>query len=380
MGKVFICLSLFTALFSQEWDFSDFDRYQNTCTKEEIEDKLNKYLIKNQNVQDYFLITDEAFFLFSSLENKKVGSFEYKLSFGNEPFTNKSKEKPCSGMKIALDPGHIGGVFSRIEDRYIDIPSEKGKLRYRFDEGTLAFLTAVHLKELLEKDGATVLMTRESIGVGAYEEDFFSWFLSHIDVSKEERSIIDIFRGEYNILDLLARAEKINDFNPDLTIMIHFNDVDASQPSDFSDKNYNMLFIPGSFSSNELKNQSNRYEFLRLLLSSSLEKSQLLSEKIASELLSLGVPMVQKEEETARYLNSVCLEIGSGIYCRNLALTRRVHSPLCYGETFIQRNIDECMRLSKKDTSINGVPCSSRLKEVAYAYYQGIKKYWACTE
>jgi len=69
------------------------------------------------------------------------------------------------------------------------------------------------------------------------------------------------------------------------------------------------------------------------------------------------------------------MKIEEGIYARNLALTRLVHCPLSYGETLIQNNIDECLNLARTDFVISGMRCSSRIKEVAEAYFEGIKSY-----
>jgi hypothetical protein len=65
-----------------------------------------------------------------------------------------------------------------------------------------------------------------------------------------------------------------------------------------------------------------------------------------------------------------------GIYCRNLALTRLIHGPLCYGETLLQDNPDEAKRLAQKDFDFNGIKLPSRIIEVAHAYINGICEYF----
>jgi hypothetical protein len=139
--------------------------------------------------------------------------------------------------------------------------------------------------------------------------------------------------------------------------------------------NFNMAFIPGAFCRGELAEFENRVEFLRLLTTNDLRESLSLSEKIVEAFTEkLHVPVVCKEDN-ARYLERVCLEAGKGVYARNLALTRLVRGPVCYGETLVQNNIDECVNLAKTDFVIDGRRCSSRVKQVAEAYFEGIKRY-----
>lgn len=45
----------------------------------------------------------------------------------------------------------------------------------------------------------------------------------------------------------------------------------------------------------------------------------------------------------------------------------------------MQNNLEEALRLSRLDTEIQGYPCSSRLKEVALAYFQAIQEF-LCSE
>jgi len=60
-----------------------------------------------------------------------------------------------------------------------------------------------------------------------------------------------------------------------------------------------------------------------------------------------------------------------GVYCRNLQLTRYIHSPLVYGETLYQDNINECIMLNQeRDKTKN-----KRIQQVADAYFQGILDY-----
>jgi N-acetylmuramoyl-L-alanine amidase len=356
------------------FSFQDFDSYQGRVSKEEIKNKL-KYFIKAKETQDYFLLTDDAFILYASLEDKQKGQEEYRLTLGSSGILQIPK-KSLANCKIAIDPGHFGGEYSHLEQRFVEICHDKNIIT--FNEGDLTFLTALHLKELLEKEGAEVFLTRTKTGGGALSQNFFQFLQTHPDLWLTPKILTQLFRAVYNGVDLYARAEKINAFKPDVTVIIHYNahDSEGEKYTSTTDKNYNMVFIPGSFGEGELKEKKARYEFLRLLVtpdfSLSKQFSKIVLKKFHEHLqISSVIP-----SDGARYLETASIEIEKGVYARNLALTRLIHGPLCYGESLVQNNLEEALRLSHLDTEIQGHPCSSRLKEVALAYFQAIQEFF----
>lgn len=334
--------------------FSDFDPYQKKITKEEAQAKIERYLQKDDELAKSYTITDEA-----------IHFPDYTLWFASEPQTIKPTfPHELKGLKIAIDPGHLGGDYAIIEERYISIPPN-----LRFDEGTLNLLTAKALKKLLEEAGAQVLLTKEQNSSAVYEKSFSSW----LQESKSKDFRI------YNSLDLRARAQKINDSHPDLTIVIHYNahgNRDAVTLENIpADKNYNMVFVGGSFCKGELNEFEGRYAFLRLLVTSDLERSIQLSQEILNSFTQhLQVPPV-KESDEIPYLKKASRYIHEGVYARNLALTRLVKGPICYGETLCQDCLQESQRLNAKDFTLDGITGPKRAEQVAQAYFEGIANF-----
>jgi N-acetylmuramoyl-L-alanine amidase len=363
------------------WDFSDFDVYQNRFTFQEIERKIIKYLEKDPAIQKFYQLTPDALHI-GDLEQQQI---DYILHLRTQDLISSDS---CSsftnlmGAKIAIDPGHFGGIYAELEERYIAISQEKTKNGQAiwFCEGDLTYLTALALKCLLEQEGAEVMMTRAGFGKGAIEEDFSSWLQKHPGIEEQFSSLSKCFRSCYNKEDLQIRAEKINAFSPDITVVIHYNahltDSEKKAHSIFSQTNYNLAFIPGAFCAEELKEKRDRYEFLRLLVTDHIEESTELSRHILTQFVEqLEVPLIAQDEKTS-YTDSVCLFQEEGIYCRNLLLTRLVHTPICYGETLVQNNEEEVYRLSSEDGRIMGVVCPKRIEQVAEAYFEGIKQYY----
>jgi len=366
MIRIAVVCFLFVLTNLSSFDFCDFDSYQFKISAEEVEQKIKTYLEKDSAIQNYYRLTPEALYL---------GDYVLHLRDGGTSLKKRAAAYGLKGVKVALDPGHFGGAFADLEQRVVRGPG------IYFCEGDLTYLTAMELKRLLEAEGAIVMITRSSIGSGALEVDFDAWKECHPDLVKSADSMSALFRSHYNKEDLLRRAEKINAFGPDIAIMIHYNmhltEIEKLEKKVLTRSNYNMAFIPGAFCADELQTARDQYEFLRLIVSDAVEESLLLSEAVTAQFVQqLQVPLIDERNESES-LRRVTLLQKSGIYSRNLALTRLVHCPLCYGETLIQNNEEEIYRLSLKDTEIERIPCSKRIKEVARAYFEGIKAYFS---
>ncbi|MDR2539791.1 MAG: N-acetylmuramoyl-L-alanine amidase, partial [Chlamydiales bacterium] len=273
MNKVVLYLTaLLFPCFIYSFSFQDFDSYQGKVSKQEIKNKL-RYLIKAKEEQNYFLLTDDAFILYASLEEKQKNQEEYRLTLGSSAILQPFK-KGLANCKIAIDPGHFGSEYSHLEQRFVEMHFQKKFIA--FNEGDLTLLTALYLKELLEKEGAEVFLTRTKKAEGALSQNFFQFLQAHPDLWLTQKTLTQLFRSIYNGVDLYARAEKINVFKPDVTVIIHYNahDSEGEKYTSTTDKNFNMVFIPGSFSDGELKEKRARYEFLRLLVTSDFSLSR----------------------------------------------------------------------------------------------------------
>ena len=310
---------------------------------------------------------------------------------------------PLAGMRVALDPGHIAGSMeeAELEGKYVKVRPTNSRPGTAFWEGNLNLSTAFLVKQELEKLGAIVMMTRERPGQSAIGPLYTDWrknyFLKAVDqevragrMSQEKAKFWrtqatenDIFRRFFNILDLRRRASKINEFSPHLTLIIHYN-VDKKN-WDRRDRegyfkpgysNYSMAFVPGSVGPGELRTQDGRINFLRLLLGNIIPESVRLSSLyLDANTYYTHVPIVQKENEPD-YLLDYCLPTNKpGVYSRNLALTRLVKSPLCYGESLCQDNWRELLWLEKQDMEVEGIPVSTRVQLVAAAYIQAVKQF-----
>ncbi|TRX58791.1 N-acetylmuramoyl-L-alanine amidase [Fulvivirga sp. M361] len=312
-----------------------------------------------------------------------------------------------NGLKIALDPGHMASNMgeAELEKRYMKVEGKyyNQKKDIEFFEANLAYATALSMKEMLEEKGAQVMLTHDygksAMGINYYEwletdykkdiiagyknewynREKFNYLLS--GNATDFIMFYDVFRNK----DFVARAERINQFKPDITLVIHYNASEGGQR--YNDKylppvqqNYSMVFVPGSFLGFEVDGKDEidqRFELLRLLVSYDLEESNVFASSIMKTLdTDLKVDALPADNDFAfaqKY--SIKSDLADGVYHRNLYLTRAVKGPIAYAEALYQDNFDEIRLLGKKDYTIGGIKSSSRVKDVARVYFSAIEQW-----
>ncbi|MDW7690627.1 hypothetical protein R9C00_22290 [Flammeovirgaceae bacterium SG7u.111] len=375
---------------------------------------FNSPWAKTQNKREckvFFSERKEFLKLFEEMSPEEVlGVYKKKglLTFGEmgleidtlEP-EKETKDGLLSGWKIALDPGHMGGSqeMAELEGKFVKIKEPSGDI-IKFNEGNLNLVTVLLLREKLEELGATVMLTRSEPGITSFGMDYDTWLADSLDLAIKKALATDeidkkqarflrktdkknVFHRFFKHYEFMERARRINAFAPDLTLIVHYNvdeenflhhrdDEGNMTPSKL---NYSMAFVPGSFMEGELEKPEARLAFLRLLLSEGLKRSVLFSNEVCQRYdAELGIP--SGDERTVRYLGTSCIAAGEpGVYARNLALTRLINSPMCYGEGLFQDNRREYLALSQTSLENGDPKPSKRIEEVAETYFQAILAY-----
>ena len=413
---------------------------QQKINKQIIENRLNQYLDFNGSLSKLIKVSSSDIKIFTTENDVKKNNPSLLLAFDEIEFFNllieklpldsvaillknkknnlwtekerdfffskysstkieKNTTKKLEGIKIAIDPGHIAGnhAMALIEGKNLKF-SKKNYPQLKKDsiliaEGILTFATAQILKAQLENDGAEVFLTR-SENLTAFGLTYDEWLIKNknkfldslfasgkISLSKKEalkkKNKKEFFYDFFRDIDLVKRAELINKFKPDASIIIHYN-VDEKNHNweKPTTKNFCMAFIPGAFDAKILQTDIARTNLIRLLLSNHLSLSEKLSSLTVNKFhKKLTIPIATKKD--ADYLLNNCKYASKeGVYCRNLALCRLIQSPLVYGECLYQDNLNEYEILSKTDKIYFGIKTNDRVKQVADAYYEAILNYF----
>jgi N-acetylmuramoyl-L-alanine amidase len=309
-----------------------------------------------------------------------------------------SKGASLSGVRIAIDPGHFGTTLAEaaVEQKFLYFVKDPLKFpqdTIKLFESTLTFNTAVILQRMLRESGAITFVTRDQANHTSFNCSFADWMKKNkkrtLDSLVKEKVIeparyrkllscndYQFFWDFFRDLDLANRAKKVNEFNPHLTLIIHYNVDEKNHPwKSHSAKNFTMAFIAGGFTYRDLLKSENRMHFLRLLLTNQLNRSEELAAQTVKRFReNLGIPVATARDATYLKKNSISTN-SPGVFCRNLILCRKINSPLVYGESLYQDNETECELLMKCDLDIYGIKANERLKKVALSYYEAVNEY-----
>lgn len=363
--------------------------------------KLLKFLDPTNQFGRFF--TKDARFISSFADRDGLEVPEYRID--GQLSLEPDRRKSLRGMRIALDPGHMGGdVWDSRTGKYV----AQGKTKV--SEGVIALQTALLMEARLRALGAEVLITRRSLApvtTLAYDKldvrdygrrelrlrSLEDWFQSLLGANSEgalpgafeksggvKKAFSENARSDYFAMreDLFARDRKIKEFRPDLTIVIHF-DADKASPNP-KVTNRTRAYVAGAFGKTEFATGESRANFLKHLAKGrQYRRSVVLSEAIVGEIASkLSVPVPSSDVQGS-------LRVAPGVFARNLALTRIVSdAPLTFLECLYYGNPAEFSRLARSDggtLQIDGRPMaySSRLRDLADAITSGVVKYAAST-
>ncbi len=302
------------------------------------------------------------------------------------------RDHPLAGLKVALDPGHLGGTWAQMEERWFQVDDSKP-----ITEGDMTLLVAKLLAPRLKKLGANVSFVRDKAepvtpkrpnelkdvakkillraGDAQPREDF----AGPADPEKE-RSVR--WQDEllfYRNSEIRQRAAIVNDsLKPDLVLCLHFNAEawnDPKQPT-LIERNHMHLLINGAYLPPELAFDDVRFEMLERLLSRTHEEEFPLAEKAAVALAArTHLPPYEYTTENVTKLGST-----GYVYARNLIATRLYQCPVIYYEPYVMNSDEVFWRVEAGDyegiRNVNGTDRPSIFREYADGVADGLVDYY----
>jgi len=142
------------------------EKYEQTITHDEFAQLIQNVYCTHGIAPDLIAIDDDSARL---LTNRDAQSF-VTLRFAKDDASPERvprlwraakslpparQEKPLSGLRIALDPGHLGGKWAKMEERWFQVGESQP-----VKEGNLALKVARILAPRLKELGAKVLFVR----------------------------------------------------------------------------------------------------------------------------------------------------------------------------------------------------------------------------
>ena len=385
------------------WDV--LGHYQQTITHDEFSHLINDVYGTHGFAPDLIKIEDDTARI---LLNRGAQKF-FTLRFAADNSARKpvprlwrsakslppaERDKPLSGLKIALDPGHLGGSWAKMEERWFQVGDSKP-----VQEGDLTLGVARLLATRLRDLGAKVSFVRSNDAprTDKRPDDFRELarkILIRNGVPHPRADVLDSTDPEkektirwqseilfYRYSEIRRRAALVNfKLHPDLVLCLHFNAEGWGDPSNpmLTDTNHLHLLVNGSYLAEELEFDDERFEMIRRLLSRAYDEELPLADTIAAAMArETGLPPY------AYPTTNSTTKVGSSgyVYARNLLATRLYRCPVVYCEPYVMNSKDVFARIQAGDyegtRNINGFERKSIFREYADSVADGLVEYYS---
>jgi N-acetylmuramoyl-L-alanine amidase len=380
------------------------EKYQATITHDEFAGLIQNVYCTHGFPSDLIKIDNESAQILTTRDPPKF----FVLHFARDGASRKpvprlwrpakslpaaKPEKPLSGLRIALDPGHLGGKWAKMEERWFQVGDTKP-----VTEGDLTLRVARILAPHLRKLGAKVFFVKNSTEpVTSKRPGDFKQLARRIliknGIPEPRPEILDAndpakegtIRWQSEILfyrysEIRRRAVIVNTkLHPDLVLCLHFNAEGWGDPKSpmLIDNNHLHLLVNGSYLQEELQFDDERFEMIRRLLSRAYDEELPLADTVAAA--------VARETQLPAFQYPTTLtttRVGSTpyVYARNLLATRLYRCPVVYCEPYVMNSRDGFARIQAGDyegtRNINGVERKSIFREYADSVTEGLAQYY----
>jgi hypothetical protein len=385
--------------------WSVLEHYQQTITHDEFAHLINDVYCTHGFAPDLVEINDDTARILINREAQKFLTLRFAVnSAERKPVPRRwhpakslpqaAPEKPLTGIKIALDPGHLGGNWAKMEERWFQVGGSQS-----VQEGDLTLRAARSLAPRLRELGAKVSFVRNSDEPTTEKrpDDFrvlARKILIQNGVPQPRSDVLDpndpakaqTIRWQSEILfyrysEIRRRAARVNfKLHPDLVLCLHFNAEAWGDPNspNLTDTNHLHLLVNGSYLGEELEFDDERFEMIRRLLSRVYDEELPLADTIAPAMArATGFPPYEYPTT-----NSTTKVGTTGyVYARNLLATRLYRCPVVYCEPYVMNSKDVFARIEVGDyegtRNVNGIERKSIFREYADSVAEGLVDYYS---
>ncbi|MCE0483448.1 MAG: N-acetylmuramoyl-L-alanine amidase [Methylacidiphilales bacterium] len=390
-----------------EW--STLDLYQGTITRQQFEDKLHTLYDPFSGFTPYLDIKDTQVTIYPSPTERRVPQFVLQFAPPNQALApmrwfrtpeevraeSHPTDKPLNGLRVAIDPGHIGGPWAQMEER---------STRYHgsapVQEGDLNLITARILKQELVNMGATVFVVRDSTEpVTPYRpEDMLpearELLMAHSIHESNLRALpadkLNLLFGHklmdlaeflfYRCSEIKERGNRIrNNFVPDITVTLYIDATPGSGRGRLTSANANIFFVHGCYTRSEMADPDMRRRCIYKMVEGSSDIEAEVANDISqvfAQRTGLG-PVKYGDSSTTRGV----IPNNPYVVARNLAANREYDGPVVCTEPYFMNNRVVYQRLLAGDydgqRTFDGKSYGSIFREYADCVAEGLAKAYA---
>jgi len=376
------------------------ERYQETITRDEFT-RLLQNVYATRGWDDLIELGEDS----AQIRKDRDANTFFTLRFAPEnprklpaqywhwidQLGSASDAKPLGRLHVALDPGHIGGKWAKMEERWFQVGDSSP-----VEEAEIALRVAKLLAPKLRALGAevTFVRSRNRPATPKRPDDFreiartilaksgvnnpSDSYENGADENKEKSIRWQSELLFYRQSEIRYRARRVNEvLQPDLVLCLHFNAEAWGDPKNptLIDRDHFHVLVNGSYLPAEIEHDDERYEMIRRLLSRTYEEELPLADKMAATFArETGLPPYE-------YTTDTVAKVGTSgyVYARNLLATRVFRCPVVYFEPYVMNSNEAFARIQAGDYAgtreINGVQRPSIFREYAGAVADGLAEY-----
>lgn len=378
-------------------DWSSLDPYQRTITAEEFVRLLDHcYARKPEDYNGLIELWPDRARIAKQSNHPGAGFYDlYFLTDRRKPaaiqrywktpwqFATQSpgEHRALEGIHIAIDPGHIGGIWADAEQRYYKIGADTIPVQ----EGDLTLQTARLLEKNLLALGAKVSLTRTELAPvtdrrpADLYDDARVYLTQRSALPSEALVKRTAERFFYVSSELRTRADLVNDtLRPDLVLCLHFNASPWRNPyrPAFRPENHLHLIVNGCYSRAEIEEDDTRLEMLQRLLQRTYYYELALADEIA------GTMADETRLRSMAYDGSNGKSINGNpyVWARNLLANRKFMCPVVFFEPYCMNHREVHARIQagayRGLREFNGVYKKNIYQEYADGVTAGIVRYF----
>ena len=364
-------------------DWRALEIYQNTITREEFERLLTTVFTTGNAWQTCIEIAAaEARIQTGNSPAEEIFHLRFAPAESPTPrhwrtakeLPPASPEKPLAGLQIAIDPGHIGGEWAKLEERWFVVGSGTP-----VQEGDMTLQVANLLKPQLEALGATVSLVRENAQpVTAIRPDALLALAQDSAAGSPQKLAERLF---YRTAEIRARADLVNQvIKPDLVLCLHFNAEawgDPNQPT-LIDRTHLHLLLNGAYTNEEIMLADQRFAMLQKLLQRTHQEEALLGATVAGTFAEISALPAYNYPPESTNVRPVAGQ--PYLWVRNLLANRLYDCPVIFMEPYVMNSTIDHARIQAGDfgglREISGKLQPSIFREYANALAEGLARHY----
>ncbi|MEY4246038.1 MAG: hypothetical protein RLZZ245_3623 [Verrucomicrobiota bacterium] len=371
-------------------DWKNLDIFQNTITRPEFETLLTQVFTTGNAWQNVIEISNSS----ARITTSNAGDTEvFQLQFAPSEPTSQAprnwraahelptthRDKPLADLHIAIDPGHIGGDWAKMEERWF-VVGNGNPVR----EGDMTLHVAKLLKPKLESLGARVSLVRETAEpVTPIRPEALRTRVEDSDNPADSPATLQRLaeRLFYRTAEIRARAERVNHtIKPDLVLCLHFNAEawgDPTQPT-LIDRTHLHLLLNGAYNDEEVLLADQRFAMLQKLLQRTHQEEVRIGTTVANTFAKAsGLPPYYYPPDSP---NVRPVAAHPYLWARNLLANRLYDCPVIFMEPYVMNSTLDHARIQAGDydglREIEGKFRPSIFSEYANALADGLSTHY----